>query len=142
MKRKLILMGESCVLLAASFCYAKEPSATAPSPDLAVPRIHMSFDGPMAARLDGIIHNWLIPAPDANPGMLEMMRLRDRKPPYENPVPWAGEFAGKYLTSCVLACRLSDDPALREVTARFVRDLIQTQADDGYLGHLFLLIWR
>jgi len=134
MKRKLILMGESCVLLAASFCYAKEPSATAPSPDLVVPRIHMSLEGPMAARLDGIIHNWLIPAPDANPGMLEMMRLRDRKPPYENPVPWAGEFAGKYLTSCVLACRLSDDPALREVTARFVRDLIAAQADDGYLG--------
>ena len=115
-------------------CNAREASAAEPSPDLAVPRIHMSFDGPMAARLDGIIHNWLIPAPDANPGMLEMMRLRDRKPPYENPVPWAGEFAGKYLTSCVLACRLSDDPALREVTARFVRDLIATQADDGYLG--------
>ncbi|MCL4204785.1 MAG: hypothetical protein KJ000_20090 [Pirellulaceae bacterium] len=40
------------------------------------------------ARVDGIIRNWLIPAPDANPGMLEMMRLRDRQPPHENPVPW------------------------------------------------------
>jgi hypothetical protein len=39
----------------------------------------------MAARVDGIIRNWLIPAPDANPGMLEMMRLRDRQPPYETP---------------------------------------------------------
>ena len=134
MKRKLILRMASMVLLAVSFCQAKEPAAGASSPELAVPRIRMSLEGPMAARLDGIIHNWLIPAPDANPGMLEMMRLRDRKPPYENPVPWAGEFAGKYLTSCVLACRLSDDPALRDVTARFARDLIATQADDGYLG--------
>jgi len=105
----------------------------APS-DLEVPRVRLTLEGPMAARLDGIIHHWLIPAPDANPGMLEMMRLRERKPPYEDPVPWAGEFAGKYLTSAVLACRLSNDPELRTVTARVVRALIQTQADDGYLG--------
>jgi hypothetical protein len=134
MNRKQILRIASLVLLAVSFCQAEESASGAPLTELTVPRIHMRLEGPMAERLDGIIHNWLIPAPDANPGMLEMMRLRDRKPPYENPVPWAGEFAGKYLTSCVLACRLSDDPALRDVTARFVRELIQTQADDGYLG--------
>lgn len=133
-KREMILKVASMWLLAFSFSHAKEASVGEASPDLTVPRVHMSLEGPMGARLDGIIHNWLIPTPDANPGMLEMMRLRDRKPPYENPVPWAGEFAGKYLTSCVLACRLTDDQALREVTARFVRDLIQTQADDGYLG--------
>ena len=121
-------------LLTFGLCGAKEVEVRNASPDLAVPRIHMTLEGPMAARLDGIIRNWLIPAPDANPGMLEMMRLRDRKPPYEDPVPWAGEFVGKYLTSCVLACRLSDDKALRDVTARVMRELIQTQADDGYLG--------
>ncbi|MEN6426279.1 MAG: beta-L-arabinofuranosidase domain-containing protein [Phycisphaerales bacterium] len=108
--------------------------AAAASPDLAVPPVHMTLEGPMGARLDGIIHNWLIPAPDANPGMLEMMRLRDRKPPYEDPVPWAGEFAGKYLTSCVRACRMSSDPELRAVTARVMKELIATQAQDGYLG--------
>jgi DUF1680 family protein len=111
-----------------------ETAAGEPAMDLAVPRVHMRLEGPLAARLDGIIHNWLIPAPEANPGILEMMRLRDRKPPYEDPVPWAGEFVGKYLTSCVLTCRLSNDPRLREVTGRVLRDLIQTQADDGYLG--------
>lgn len=105
-----------------------------PALDLAVPQVRMTLEGPMAARLDGIIRNWLIPAPDANPGMLEMMRLRDRTPPYESPVPWAGEFVGKYLTSCVLACRLSDDAGLRDVTTRVMRDLIRTQAEDGYLG--------
>ncbi len=116
------------------FAASSEATAKEPSPPLAVPHTHMTLDGPMAARLNGIIRNWLIPVPDANPGMLEMMRLRDRKPPYEDPVPWAGEFVGKYLTSCVLFCRLSDDKALREVTARVMRELIRTQAKDGYLG--------
>ena len=111
-----------------------QTAAGEPPLDLAVPRIHMTLEGPMAARLDEIIRNWLIPAPDANPAMLEMMRLRDRKPPYEDPVPWAGEFVGKYLTSCVLACRLSNDKGLRDVTLRIMRDLVRTQADDGYLG--------
>ncbi|HQL96361.1 MAG TPA: hypothetical protein PL005_16925, partial [Candidatus Hydrogenedentes bacterium] len=53
---------------------------------------------PLTARLEGhagryvdaIVDQWLLPAPDANPGMLEMMRLRDRAPDYEDPVPWAG----------------------------------------------------
>jgi hypothetical protein len=106
-------------------------AAGEPSPELALPRVRMSLEGPMAARLDGIIHNWLIPAPDANPGMLEMMRSRDRKPPYEDPVPWAGEFVGKYLTSCVLACRLSNDKPLRAVTARVMRELIWTPGEPG-----------
>ncbi|NUQ64994.1 MAG: glycoside hydrolase family 127 protein [Pirellulales bacterium] len=133
---RIIALTFSAALLAraASFGQASDAAASQPAVDLAVPRIQMTLEGPMAARVDGIIRNWLIPAPDANPGMLEMMRLRDRQPPYENPVPWAGEFAGKYLTSCALICRLSDDPTLREVTARVMRELIRTQAGDGYLG--------
>ncbi len=135
MNRTTILaISAGLLALASSFGRAGEAVAGQPAVDLAVPRIQMTLDGPMAARVDGIIRNWLIPAPDANPGMLEMMRLRDRQPPYENPVPWAGEFVGKYLTSCVLTCRLSDDPTLREVTARVMRELIRTQAEDGYLG--------
>lgn len=134
MRNQTILMMVLTQLTALCLCSARETGAGDAPPDLAVPRVHMTLEGPMAARLNGIIKNWLIPAPDANPGMLEMMRLRDRKPPYENPVVWAGEFVGKYLTSCVLACRLSDDEALRGVTARVMRELIQTQADDGYLG--------
>jgi len=135
MNRTIILtLSAGLLALAASFGKVSDAAAGTPAVDPAVPRIQMTLDGPMAARVDGIIDNWLIPAPDANPGMLEMMRLRDRRPPYENPVPWAGEFVGKYLTSCALFCRLSDDPALREVTARVMRELIRTQAEDGYLG--------
>lgn len=105
-----------------------------PARDLPVPRVRLDLEGPLRSRLDAIIQNWLLPTPDANPGMFEMMRLRDRQPPYEDPVPWAGEFAGKYLTSCVLIGRLADNPALQQLTARVVRDLIGTQAEDGYLG--------
>ncbi len=121
-------------LLPAGDSAGRDKMTAAPTSDLLVPRVHLALEGPLAGRLDGIIHNWLIPAPDANPGMLEMMRLRERKPPYEDPVPWAGEFVGKYLTSCVRACRLSNDPGLRAVTARVMHELIGTQAPDGYLG--------
>ena len=60
----------------------------------------------MAARsaaAGGGDRQWLLPAPHANPGMLEMFRDRDRKP-CADMVPWAGEFAGKYLTRAVQIC--------------------------------------
>jgi uncharacterized protein len=77
--------------------------------------------------------HWLLTAPDSNPAMLQMLRDRDRKP-VRDLVPWAGEFAGKYLTSAVQCYRLTRDHRLRAYVAEFVRELIATQADDGYLG--------
>src|SRR3954454_6685723 len=44
-----------------------------------------------------VIDQWLDPAPKANPAMLDIFRDHDRKP-YRQMEPWAGEFAGKYLT--------------------------------------------
>jgi len=49
-------------------------------------------------------------------------------------VPWAGEFAGKYLISAIQACRMTDRRDLRPFVASVVADLISTQAEDGYLG--------
>jgi hypothetical protein len=76
--------------------------------------------------------NWLIPAPATNPGMIEIfdqrLNLRD------NPVPWAGEFAGKYLISAVQSLRLTSDPVLNLVVSRFVSQLIATQGTDGSPG--------
>ncbi|HTE17733.1 MAG TPA: beta-L-arabinofuranosidase domain-containing protein, partial [Armatimonadota bacterium] len=57
----------------------------------------------------------------------------DRQP-RPNLVPWAGEFAGKHLISDVQALRLDDDPELRRSVEALVRDLLATQAEDGYLG--------
>jgi len=74
-----------------------------------------------------------MPAPAANPGMLDILDDHDRQP-YRDMVPWAGEFAGKYLTSAVQVLRLSGDRDLRQHLKRFVRRLIELQAEDGYLG--------
>jgi DUF1680 family protein len=102
--------------------------------ELAQPAITLDLGGETGRRADHIVQHWVLPAPDANPGMLEMFRLRDRQPPYEDPVPWAGEFAGKYLTSAVLLARINDDPALKPQIAAFVAELIATQSPEGYFG--------
>jgi len=92
-----------------------------------------AFAGPMGRRVAVNVDNWLLRAPDANPGMLEMFRLRDRKP-VPKLVPWAGEFVGKYLISAIQARRMVDDPRLDAHLRRFIPEFIATQADDGYLG--------
>lgn len=91
------------------------------------------FGGVVAPRLVANVDQWLLRAPEANPAMLGMFRLRERRisPPLE---VWAGEFAGKYLLSAVQAIRLDERADLRAHTARFVRDLLATQAEDGYMG--------
>jgi len=91
------------------------------------------FGGVVGRRTQANIDNWLLRAPIANPGMLEMFRRRDRKP-VPDLVPWAGEFVGKYLISAIQACRMTDDPRLRPFVAEVVAELISTQAEDGYLG--------
>jgi DUF1680 family protein len=93
----------------------------------------LCFHGPIGERLEANRRHWLLTAPEANPAMLEMFRDRDREPG-RNLVPWAGEFAGKYLASAVSALRLTEDGGLREYLGGFVADLIGTQDADGYLG--------
>src|SRR3712207_6336357 len=82
----------------------------------------LRFHGVMGERLEANREQWLLAAPAANPAMLEMFRDREREPG-RNLVPWAGEFAGKYLTSAVLAMRLTEDTRLREHLNGFVRAL-------------------
>ena len=62
-----------------------------------VSNVNYAFEGPLADYLEGVTRQWLLVAPDANPAMLDMFADRDRRP-YRDQVPWAGEFAGKYLT--------------------------------------------
>ena len=94
---------------------------------------HFNFSGPIGDRITRNIDEWLLRAPMANPGMLEMFPVRDRSPAPQL-VPWAGEFVGKYLLSAIQALRMSDDPRLRAEVERVIKELIATQADDGYLG--------
>jgi DUF1680 family protein len=97
------------------------------------PETRFQMHGPLGDYLERVTEQWLKVAPDSNPAMLEMFRDRDRRPLREM-VPWAGEFAGKYLTSGVQVLRLQPDRALQGVLRQFVVQLTTLQADDGYLG--------
>jgi hypothetical protein len=96
-------------------------------------QVHYQFQGYLADYLRAVSEQWLHIAPTANPAMLEMLRDRDRLP-YRDLVPWAGEFAGKYLTAATQVLRLTGDPALRTSLYRFVKQLTALQSEDGYLG--------
>jgi DUF1680 family protein len=98
-----------------------------------LPGTAYTWQGFLNDYLTGVTEQWLKVAPLANPAMLEMLRDRDRQP-LRNLVPWAGELAGKYLTSAVQVLRLTRDLDLREVIRTFVAHLVSLQADDGYLG--------
>ena len=91
------------------------------------------FTGPMGDRIAANVDNWLLRAPLANPGLIEMFRVRDRQP-VPDLVPWAGEFIGKYLISAIQACRMTDDRRLKPFVAETIAEFIATQAEDGYLG--------
>ena len=72
---------------------------------------HFKFEGFTGRRIDAMVENWLLRVPGANPGMLEMFRVRDREPKPKL-VPWAGEFVGKYLISAIQAQRLTANSEL------------------------------
>src|SRR5688500_14065266 len=93
----------------------------------------VALRGEIGRRVRKNVEHWLLAAPAAKPAMLQMFRDRDRQP-FRDLVPWAGEFAGKYLISGVQALRMTDNARLREHLAGFVRELISTQREDGYLG--------
>ena len=93
----------------------------------------LEFGGFVGERIEATIDQWLLRAPGANPGMIEMFRLRDREPAPQL-VPWAGEFIGKYLISAIQTLQLSRRPELRTLTSDIIAQLIDTQAEDGYLG--------
>ncbi len=97
------------------------------------PSVQFDLQGEIGRRLKAVTEQWILPAPAANPAMLAMFRDRDRKP-YRNMVPWAGEFAGKYLTHAAQILRLTGDGELRSHLERFVKELCACQEANGYLG--------
>lgn len=90
--------------------------------------------GYLRTRIDNAIDEYLISTPTTSPAILQVLRDRDKTPMREPLVPWAGEFAGKYLTSAQLTWRLTHDEELKNVIDKFVKDLIACQQEDGYLG--------
>lgn len=90
--------------------------------------------GYLRTRIDNAINEYLISTPATSPAILQVLRDRDKMPVRDPLVPWAGEFAGKYLTAAQLTWRLTHDENIKQVIDRFVKDLIACQQDDGYLG--------
>ena len=86
--------------------------------------------GPLGDRVRANVDHWLLTAPIANPGMIEMFAMRDREPKPDL-VPWAGEFAGKYLISGVQALRMSDSLELRHTLTEVVARLVARPAVAG-----------
>ncbi len=118
--------------LCAAFVCADEKNGTSLSLE-SIPGIRLRLDDRMGDRVAANVNRWLLEAPLANPGMLEMFRVRDREP-VPQIVPWAGEFVGKYLISAIQALRMSDDPRLEPFVRGVIADLLSTQAEDGYMG--------
>ena len=105
-----------------------------PSPVHEIPSTaSFTFGGVVGDRLDRNLSDWLLPTPAANPAMLEMFRDRDRTPD-RNLVPWAGEFAGKYLISAVQALHINRDVGFKTFLQDFVVELIGCQDEEGYIG--------
>ncbi len=82
---------------------------------------------------DRIERNWLIGIRETNPAILDIFHDRDLVP-YRDLLPWSGEFAGKYLTSCAYTYRLTGSRELYGYVTRFIDELLRYQAPDGYLG--------
>ena len=64
------------------------------------PGTRFELGGELGQRVSTTIDAWVIPAPRANPDMLEMFRRRERRP-YQVVAPWAGEYAGKLTVAKV-----------------------------------------
>ena len=98
-----------------------------------IPGCEYELRGWIGSYVRNITQHWLTVAPQSNPGLLEMLRNRDRKP-LRGFWGHEGEYPGKYLTGAVEMLRLTRDEELRRVLDEFVRTLISYQASDGYLG--------
>ena len=126
----------SCVLAQLGLALAGSDSAPTEKTALQMeaPRgARFEFGGVLGDRIEANLNQWLLTAPDANPGMTEMFRVRDRRPAPEL-VPWAGEFVGKYLLSAIQARRMTRSDELDRLVRRVIDEVIAGQDADGYIG--------
>lgn len=91
------------------------------------------FSDSIGELAQGISKNWLTGMEERNPAILDMFRVRDKKP-YRDMLPWSGEFAGKYLTGAHYIFRLTGDTELRDYISRFIDRLVDCMDTDGYIG--------
>ena len=98
-----------------------------------IPDCRFRLDGFIGSYVHNVTEHWVKVIPASNPGMLEYLRDRDRRPLRGH---WGheGEYPGKFLTGAVEMFRLTRDSQLEQVLREFFRMVIRYQSDDGYLG--------
>lgn len=100
----------------------------------AVGRTRFRLEGPLADYATAVADHWLKILPHSNPGLIEVLRDRDRLP-RRNLMRWTGWFHGMHLISLVEMLRLTGDEELRRATEWYVARLLELQdEEDGYLG--------
>ncbi len=98
-----------------------------------IDKIKYDFGGKTGVYLKAVTDNWLMGIAERNPNILKMYS-EENKPNNNNIMPWAGEFAGKYLTNASEIAALTGDEKLRNYLKKFVDELVSYQTDTGYLG--------
>ena len=125
------------VIGATTMAFSKEPGQKLygkKTPALeSIPYAEYKIGGELGRRLGAVTEQWIIPAPYANPQMLEMFRTKDRKPIVRS-FDWIGEYAGKYLTHAVQTYKFTHERKLFEALTAFVAELVSLQESDGYMG--------
>src|SRR5262245_58510849 len=112
-RRQFLQSGVAAGVLAPALLRAAEHVPASSSPKFTrADTTRFDLAGPVHNYISALSEQWLRVAPLSNPAMLEMFRDRDRMP-MRQMEPWAGEFAGKYLTSAVQVYRVSRDAELR-----------------------------
>ena len=111
---------------------ADQPKSPADKLDR-IPGTRFELNGVFQEYITGITEDWLLPLPQRNPAILQMLADRDKQP-QRDLLSWSGEFAGKYLTGGTQIYRLTHDPKLKDCLSKFVADLVKLQTEDGYLG--------
>lgn len=91
------------------------------------------FHGITGRYNEKLIRKFLVDLPERDPMVLKMFTARDRRP-LRHLLGWSGEFAGKYLTSCGYAYRISGDEELKSTAVSFADELIGYIDGEGYLG--------
>ena len=107
---------------------AEQPSSASAAVKLnRIPDTRYELHGIEQEYLAAITENWLLPLPERSPAILQMFADRDKEP-HRQLTPWAGEYAGKYLTGAIQVLRLTRNPKLKDCLSKFVVNLVQLQA--------------
>ena len=96
-------------------------------------RTSYEMRGFISNQANNLAKNWAMVCEKQNPQMLGAFDKRNDQP-YQDILPWSGEFPGKFLRGFTQLERLTGDENLKEYLYGFVERLVSKQAENGYIG--------